>query len=125
LVNCSRGGSASAGDTPAATAALPSPFPVVASFISKSVFFLFLLSSFLLLPFLPDALRDDFLQVFHIFGRSIMMLHFGAFARDVSRSERAAMEYTLQDFFHAERESVGLGEARDLRFAIARTQNSG
>jgi hypothetical protein len=36
---------------------------------------------------LADALRHDLLQVFHVFGRSIMMLHFGAVARDVSRGE--------------------------------------
>src|SRR6266496_6255489 len=92
LVNFSRGGSASAGDTPAATAALPSPFPVVASFISKSVFFLFLPSSFLLLPFLSHALRHDFLQVSHILGRSIMMLHFGAFARDRSEEHTSELQ---------------------------------
>ena len=39
------------------------------------------------LPFLSDTLRHDFLQVFHIFWRSIMMLYVGAFTRDVSRKE--------------------------------------
>ena len=43
----------------------------------KSVFF-FLLS---------HALWYHFLQVFHILGRSTVMLHIGAFARDVSGKE--------------------------------------
>src|SRR5262249_60527980 len=74
---------------------------------------------------LSDSLRHYFLQVFHIFGGRIMMLYFGAFARDVSRKERLALEYTVQDFFHSEGQTVGLGEAGDLRFAIASAQNRG
>src|SRR5262245_49917605 len=54
-----------------------------------------------------------------------MMLHFGAFARDVSRKERLALEYTVQNLFHSEGETVGLGEAGDLRFAKASSQNRG
>ena len=41
---------------------------------------------------LADALRHDFLQVFHIFGRSIMMLHFGAVTRNVPSKEGFALE---------------------------------
>ena len=52
-----------------------------------------------------------------------MMLHFGAFARDVSRKEGLALEYAVQNFSHPKGETVGLGEAGDFRFAIARTQN--
>src|SRR5262245_16883676 len=54
-----------------------------------------------------------------------MMLHFGAFARDVSRKEGLALEYPVQNFFYPEGETVGLGEAGDLRFAVARAQNHG
>src|SRR5437762_9058814 len=54
-----------------------------------------------------------------------MMLHFGAVARDVSRKEGLALEYAVQNFFHPERETVGLGEAGDFGFAIACTQNRG
>src|SRR5438477_11857975 len=72
---------------------------------------------------LADALRHDFLQVFHVFGCSIMMLHVGTFARDVSRKEGLALEYPVQNFFHTEREPVGLGEAGDFRFAIAGSQD--
>src|SRR5438552_17166078 len=85
---------------------------------------LILPSSFLLFTS-SHALRHDFLQVFHIFGRSIMMLHFGAFARDVSRKEGFALEYAVQNFFHPERETVGFGEAGDFGFAIARAKNRG
>src|SRR5262249_51214194 len=54
-----------------------------------------------------------------------MMLHLGAFARDVSRKERLALEYTVQNLFHPEGETVGLCEAGDLRFAKASAQNRG
>ena len=54
-----------------------------------------------------------------------MMLHVGAFARDVSRKEGLALEYAVQNFSHPKGETIGLGEAGDLRFAIARTQNRG
>src|SRR5262249_29437610 len=74
---------------------------------------------------LSHSLRHYFLQVFYVFRGSIMMLHFGAFARDVSRKERLALEYTVQNFFHPEGQTVGLGEAGDLRFAIASAQNRG
>ena len=71
------------------------------------------------------ALWHDFLQVFHIFGRSIMMLHVGAFARDVSRKEGLALEYAVQNFSHPKSEAIGLGETRNFRFAIASAQNRG
>ena len=71
------------------------------------------------------ALRHDFLQVFHIFWGSTVMLHVGAFARDVSRKEGLALENAVQNFSHPESEAVGLGEAGDFRFAIASAQNRG
>src|SRR5436309_7487390 len=104
LVNFSRGGAASAGDTPAATAALPSPFPVVVSLLitsrrrlTQTPYNSHQTSNLIHQTCVgsPHALRDDFLQVFHIFGRSIMMLHFGAFARDVSRKEGLALEHAV------------------------------
>src|SRR5262249_51223109 len=52
-----------------------------------------------------------------------MMLHFGAFAWDVSRKEGLALEYTVQNFFHPESQTIGLGEAGDLGFAKASAQN--
>src|SRR5215468_5791905 len=72
---------------------------------------------------LSHSLRHYFLQVFHVFGGSIMMLHFGAFARDVSSKERLDLEYTVQNFFHPEGQTIGLGEAAYLRFAKASAQN--
>jgi hypothetical protein len=44
---------------------------------------------------LSYALRHDFLQVFHIFGRGTMMLHFGAVARNVSRGEGLALKHAV------------------------------
>src|SRR4029077_538458 len=73
---------------------------------------------------LSDSLWHDFLQVFHVF-RAGLVNDFGAFARDVSRKEGLALEYAVQNFFHPEGEAVGLGEARDFRFAVARSQNRG
>ena len=45
--------------------------------------------------------------------------------RSVSTRESASFENAFQNFFHAEREAVGLGHALDFRFAIARAQNRG
>src|SRR5262249_8084864 len=73
---------------------------------------------------LAHALRHDFLQCFHVFCPSLVN-DFGALARDMSRKEGLALEYAVQNFFHPEREAVGLGEAGDFRFAIAGTQNRG
>ena len=64
--------------------------------------------------FLPDSLWDDFLQVFHIFRGRIMMLHIGAFSRNMSRQERFSLEYAVQNLFHPKREAVGLGETGDF-----------
>src|SRR4029077_6948785 len=63
---------------------------------------------------LADALRHDFLQVFHVF-RPGLVNDFGAFARDVSGEERLTLEYAVQNFFHTEGEPIGFGEARDFR----------
>ena len=54
-----------------------------------------------------------------------MMLHVGAFARDVSRKEGLALEYAVQNFSHPKSEAIGLGETGDFRIAIARAQNRG
>src|SRR6266436_2701546 len=43
----------------------------------------------------------------------------------MSCSKRLALENAVQDFFYAESKAVSLGDALDLRFAIARPQNSG
>src|SRR5438876_8956472 len=124
LVNFSLSGSAIAGDTPAATVVAPSPFPVVASFITN----LFSPSSFCLLTsyfWLSHALRHDFSRGFHVFGGGACVYDGRALARNVSRSERLALEYAVQNFFDPEGETVGLREARDLRFTIAGAQNRG
>src|SRR5438128_12111459 len=60
--------------------------------------------------------------MFHVF-RAGLVNDFGAFARDVSRKEGLALEYAVQNFFHPERQPVGLGEARDFWFAISRAQD--
>src|SRR6266542_2014952 len=124
LVNFSLGGSAIAGDTPAATVVGPSPFPVVASFITN----LFSPSSFCLLTsyfWLSHALRHDFSRGFHVLGGGACVYDGSALARNGSRSKGAAFEYGVQDFFHPDRETVGLGEARDFRFTIAGAQDRG
>src|SRR5882724_7177522 len=94
FVSFSLGSSATAADTAASTPE-PSPFPVVTSFIksrrrpTQTPYNSHQTSNLIHQTCVgsADSLRHDFLQVFHIFGRSIMMLHFGAFARDVSRSK--------------------------------------
>jgi len=43
---------------------------------------------------LADALRHDFLQVFHVF-RAGLVKDFRAFARNVSRKEGLALEYAV------------------------------
>src|SRR4029453_182908 len=113
-----------------------SPFPVVVSFInyflskagteefSKGSESICLPAFMRSLDISSDALRHDFLQVFHVF-RAGLVNDFGAFARDVSRKEGLALEYAVKNFFHPEGETVRLGEARDFWFAIARPQNRG
>src|SRR5438477_10107127 len=94
VLNLSRGGSPPAAETAAPTPQ-PSPFPVVASFIksrrrvTQTPYNSHQTSNLIHQTCVGSAraLRHDFLQVFHIFWRSIMMLHFGAFPRDMSRSE--------------------------------------
>ena len=54
-----------------------------------------------------------------------MMLHVGAFARDVSRKEGLPLEYAVQNFSHPKSEAIGLGETGDFRIAIASAQNRG
>src|SRR6266571_3871375 len=62
--------------------------------------------------------------MFHVF-RAGLVNDFGAFARDVSRKGGLALEHAVQNFFHPERETIGLGEARDFWFAVTRSQNRG
>src|SRR5213080_2834788 len=69
-----------------------------------------------------DSLRHDFLQVFHVF-RAGLVKDFRAFARNVSRKEGLALEYAVQNFFHTERETVGLGEAGNFRLAKTGAQD--
>src|SRR5882724_45372 len=94
FVSFSRGGSTTAADTAASTPE-PSPFPVVTSFIksrrrpTQTPYNSHQTSNLIHQTCVGSAysLRYDFVQVFHIFRRSTMMLHFGAVARDVSRGE--------------------------------------
>src|SRR4051794_22326364 len=53
-----------------------------------------------------------------------MVNDLGASARNVA-GKRAALEYAFQNFPYPERQAVGLGDALDLRLAIARPQNRG
>src|SRR5438093_2598281 len=48
-----------------------------------------------------------------------------AFARDFSGRKRTSFEYTFQNFFDAECESIGLGQTLNLRLAVTRPQNRG
>src|SRR5262245_45578038 len=72
---------------------------------------------------LTNALRHDFSQRLHVFRPCVLVNDRSTFARDISGSERFALEYAVQDFFDTKSEAIGLGETRDFRFAIAGTQN--
>ena len=48
-----------------------------------------------------------------------------AFAGDVAGAEALSFEDAFQNFFHAEGQTVGLGEAFDLRLAIAGAEDGG
>src|SRR5215831_3135020 len=72
---------------------------------------------------LSDALRDDFSQRLHVFRPSVLVNDRRTLARDMSGGERLALEYAVQDFSHTKSEAIGLSEADDFRFAIARPQN--
>src|ERR1041385_6358777 len=115
--------------------AAPSPFPVVVSFINyflgkqelrnsvRSSEFNFSSCFHAFLDISSDALRHNFSQRFHIFRAGVLVHRRSAFARNMSGSEGFAFEYSVQNFFHAERETVGLGKTRDFRFAITRSQD--
>src|SRR6516162_1810276 len=72
---------------------------------------------------LSHALRDDFSQRLHVFCPSVLVNDRCTLARDMSGGERLPLENAVQDLFHTKSEAIGLGEAGDFRFAIARTQN--
>src|SRR4051812_21112475 len=72
---------------------------------------------------LSDALRNNFFRGFDAFAGWVGVDGGWAVARDVS-GEGAAFEDVFQDFPDTEGQAIGLGDAFDFWFAIARPQNS-
>src|SRR5437588_5381926 len=73
---------------------------------------------------LANSLRYHFGRGLHALRGGVVVDDGGAAARDVS-GEGAAFEDAFQNFLHPEGETVGLGDAFDLGFAIAGPKNRG